>query len=186
MLVDGEERARLGKGDFFGEMSHPARRAPPWPTSSRHARLHVCTSAVRSSRASCSTTRGDVPDAPDGEPAPRHREPPGLGRTVPDPGDDRRRGRRVGATLPAGRLRRRRRRQRAGRPPDELLPDPLRHRPRGHLRRPVARRDVPALPVLPAAAVMDQAVRARWRTTRASTSGTTGTASSRSSPRTAR
>ena len=67
----------------------------------------------------------------------RSRESPGLGRVVPGrQGDARRRERGSGATLPARRLRRHRRGQRAGRAPDQLLPDAPRHRPRGHQRRP--------------------------------------------------
>ena len=64
------------------------------------------------------------------------------------------------APLPAGRLPGRRRRQRAGRPPGLVRPPAPRRRARRHLGRRRPGRHVPALAVLPAAAVVDQAVRA--------------------------
>ena len=66
----------------------------------------------------------------------------------------------LSAAVPAGRLPGRRRRQRPGRAPGLVLAAAARGRPRRHLGRPVARRDVPPLAVLPAAAVVDQAARA--------------------------
>ena len=55
---------------------------------------------------------------------------------------------------------------------------PAGRRPRGHLGRPVARRHVPALAVLPAPPVVDQAARAGRARDAAPTSATTGTACS--------
>src|SRR5205814_655008 len=65
-----------------------------------------------------------------------------------------------GEAAPAGRVPGRHRRQRAGRTAALLCPGPCRGPARGHLRRSVPGRDVPAVAVLPAAAVVDQAVRA--------------------------
>ena len=57
VVVDGTERARLGRGEFFGEVSScsASRRSP---TSSRPDRCAASSSAGRTSRASWSTIRG--------------------------------------------------------------------------------------------------------------------------------
>ena len=65
------------------------------------------------------------------------------------------------ASLPAGRVPGHRRRQRARRAPGLVRARALRRRARRPVRRPGAGRHVPPLAVLPAAPVVDQAVRAR-------------------------
>ena len=186
MRVDGEERARLGKGDFFGEISLLSASPAIADVVAADARSARCSSPVRTCAPSCSPippVMYRMLQAVSRRLATR--ESPGLGRTVPDPGE---RARWTGgsrATLPAGRLRRRRRRQRARRPPDELLPVPPRHRPRRHLGRPVARAACSGASRSSSDCSRGPSRTRSWRTTRASTSATTGTASSRSSPSTA-
>ena len=105
---------------------------------------------------------GDVPDAPGAGPPAASREPMAE----------------LSAPVPAGRLPGRRHRERAGRLQVSYSLRRLGRRPRGHLGRPVARRHVPALAVLPAPAVVDQAARPGRARDRAPTSATTGTACS--------
>ena len=85
--------------------------------------------------------------------------------------------------LPAGRVPGRRRRKRPGRAADEPLPHPARDRARGALARTTRRAGCSALPDLPAPALVVEARRAGRAHDAASTSGTTRTASSRTSRR---
>ena len=88
--------------------------------------------------------------------------------------------------VPAGFVPGRRRRERAGRPPGLVLPHEVRRAARRAVGRRRAGRHVPPLAVLPATAVVDEAVRpGRTRRTRP-TSATTGTASWPTSRRTRR
>ena len=153
--IDGEDRARLGKGDFFGEMSLLLGE-PPVADVVALTPLRVLHLAGPTCSRSCSTIPpGDVPDAPvgrrrAGRNANRRGEPgrPMSTRAASASSPSR------PATTPSSWWAA----VRAGSRPRYCLVAP-RHRPRRHLRRPRARRHVPPLPVLPAAAVVDQAVR---------------------------
>ena len=126
---------------------------------------------------------GDVPDAPVGEPPAGAAPTPAdaasaiaaMSTSASSPGRTRR------ATTPSSS-------SAAG--PGGLQASttsrPHGHRPRRHLRRPGPGRHVPALPVLPAAAVVDQAVRRAGARLPRSTSATTGTACWPRSPSTGR
>ena len=169
--IDGEERARLSQGRLLRRDVDPARASRRWPTSWPLASCTCCTSAARSWRLPARPPAGHVPDAQDRRPAARQRQPDAnltvAGGLVV--------GRRP--SLPAGRLPGRRRRQRAGRAADQLLPAPAGHRarassrptrsPGGMFRRfPFFQRLLSwTKPYAPVA-----------RERRASTSGTTGTA----------
>ena len=180
--IDGEDRARLGKGDFFGE-TPSCSGSPPSRTSSR------CTPAPRAppgragpARLPAHLSPGDVPDAPVGQPPAGACErradatavtrsldaPPSLSRPLS------RRATTPSSSWAAGRAASRR-----------LLPARGWASTTPSSRPTRARRDVPALPVLPAAALVDQALRRAGRTTPASTSATTGTRCSPTSRSTA-
>ena len=92
----------------------------------------------------------------------------------------------VRASVPARRVPGRRRRLAGPAGSSSRTRCAARHGSRGPVGRRRPGRDVPALAVLPAAAVVDQAVRAGRAAAPASTSGTTGTACSPTSPRRAR
>ena len=151
--IDGEDRARLAKGDFFGEMSILLEEPPvadvvahapapgaapagPGPAGFLQQHPHVMYRMLSLGRAAAAQRqpRTQLMD-------PRVRQnadrpfPPGDYPVV------------VVGSGPGGLQ-------------TSLLPGRHGHRPRGHLGRPVAGRHVPPLPVLPAAALVDQAARA--------------------------
>ena len=129
----------------------PARRAARSPTSSRRTSSAASSSPGHRSSRSCSTTRRSCTGC-------SRRRPAGSG-TRTGGGAER-------PPVPAGRLPGRRRRERAGRRSRSrtaLTRLGIDHAV--HLGRRGARRHVPALAVLPAAPVVDEAVRAGRRTT---------------------
>ena len=152
--IDGEERVRLGKGEFFGEISILLGE-PPVADITAVGPLRVLHLAGPDlQRLPAGPPDGDVPDAPVGVAPAGPRQRPLTRRpehAMSSPTDPR--------PLSAGRVPRGHRRLRAGRPPGVVPPGPHGHPARGHLRGPGSRRHVPALPVLPAAAVVDQALR---------------------------
>ena len=174
--IDGTKRGDAPRGDFFGEVSILLGEPPTadivasTPLHCLRCRAPAVEPFLWPTRRSCTGCS---------RPRPGGSATPTAGGASAWP--TRRR-----SAVPARRLPGHRRRLRARRAPALVLAPPLRRRPRGPLRGRGRRRHVPALAVLPAAALVDQAVRARRARTPASTSATTGTASWPTSPSCAR
>jgi hypothetical protein len=145
--VDGDQRATSGRGGFFGGSRSS------WGSADRHViatRPLRCIVLQDSRGPSSSGIRGHVRIS---RPSPPARNATGCRLTavadaIPD----------AGRPLPAGAVPCCRGLG-PGRPPGQLLPGPGGNRPRGDLGRSRSRRHVPALAVLPAPAVVDEAVR---------------------------
>ena len=167
VVIDGTERARLARGDFFGEVSIILGESPIADVVALRPLRCLVLAGPRVESVPGRPSAGDVPDAP-GPGSPVAGGEPMAELSAPFPP----------GTYPVIVI---------GSGPGAiqvvlLAPAPG-HRPCRDLRGSVARRDVPALAVPPAAALLDQAPRPGRARARAPTSATTGTACSARSPR---
>ncbi len=143
VVIDGDQRASLSRGDFFGEVSILLGEPPVADVVAVHQLRCLVLAGPRSGR-SCSTTRRSCTGC-----CRRRRADCGM----PTGGGAER------PPVPAGHLPGRRDREWAGRVAGFLQPRAARRRACRAVGRRRTGRSVPALAVLPAAPVVDEAVR---------------------------